>query len=432
MNILNQVLTNLPIRKTQATFLNLLCALILAIPGRINYANLERFSHQTEKTFRNWAEKPIEWVHIAVGVAQALQTNKRIGSRFILGIDCTALRKAGKHTPGIAKFWDSKLGKAVPSLELSCCTLIDLECRQPIPVHARQTPSALPDGESRVDHYRGHVQDVLGTLPASVRTQVECVVGDAYYSKKSFVDGVTNAGKAFVGKLRVDANLKYKYIGSRTGKPGRPKKFDGKVDWKEFSKWDLISSGDPSDPGPIARTARKVLSCEQEGAAVESKSDEQIVYSSVLYAPALKRFVRVVCILWHFKGQTRREVLFSTNLEMPALEVVECYRARFEMEFPFRDAKQFAGLMDSQSRSEQALEFAWNASFLTVSLARAQQLLAFEGDVRDFVFSMEDSKRRAYNELFADRIIRLLPVGLSFDKCLALVENALNLGVKAA
>jgi hypothetical protein len=47
MNILNQVLTNLPIRKTQATFLNLLCALILAIPGRINYKNLERFSFLT-------------------------------------------------------------------------------------------------------------------------------------------------------------------------------------------------------------------------------------------------------------------------------------------------------------------------------------------------------------------------------------------------
>ena len=31
--------------------------------------------------------------------------------------------------------------------------------------------------------------------------------------------------------------------------------------------------------------------------------------------------------------------------------------------------------------------------FLVVSLARAQQLLAFEGDVTDFVFSIEDSKR---------------------------------------
>ena len=88
--------------------------------------------------------------------------------------------------------------------------------------------------------------------------------------------------------------------------------------------------------------------------------------------------------------------------------------------------------MDSQSRSERALEFAWNVSFLTVSLARADQLLAFGGDVQDFVFSMEDPKRRAYNELFADRVIRLLPTNLSFNKCLALVENALNLGVKDA
>ena len=110
MNILNQVLTNLPIRKTQATFLNVLCTLILAIPGRINCANLERFSQRTEKTFRNWAQKPIEWVHITARIVQTLQVHKRIGSRLILGIDCTALRKAGKHTPGIAKFWNSKLG----------------------------------------------------------------------------------------------------------------------------------------------------------------------------------------------------------------------------------------------------------------------------------------------------------------------------------
>jgi hypothetical protein len=403
MNILNQVLTGLRIRKTQATFLNLLCALILAIPGRINYANLERFSNRSEKTFRNWAEKPIEWVHIATSVVQTLQAHQRMGSRLILGTDCTNLRKAGKHTPGIAKFWDSKLGRAIPSLELSCCTLIDLEYRQPIPIHALQTPSVLSAGTSRVDHYLSHVQDVLGTLPVSVRAQVQCVVGDAYYAKKTFVDGVTHAGKAFVGKLRVDANLKYKYIGPRTGKPGRPQKFAGKVDWKDLSQWTVIL-----------------------------RDEEQTVYSSVLYAPALKRFVLVVCIIWQFKDQVRREVLFGTNLEMPALEVIESYRARFKMEFPFRDSKQFAGLMDSQSRSEKALEFAWNASFLTVSLARAQQLLAFEGDVRDFVFSMEDSKRRAYNELFADRIIRLLPVGLSLHKCLALVENALNLGVKAA
>lgn len=403
MNILNQILSQLPVRNTQASFINLLCSLMLAIPSRINYANLGRFSHRNEKTFRNWAVKPIEWVHINASVIQALQAKQRMGSRLILGVDCTALRKAGKSTPGLGKFWDSKLGKAVPSLELSCCALIDLEHRQAIPVHALQTPSVLPIGESRVDHYTGHVQDVLGTLPASLRAQIKCVVGDAYYAKKTFVDGVTQAGFAFIGKLRTDANLKYKSSEPRTGKAGRPKCFDGKVAWDDFSKWESISS-----------------------------TDQQSVYSSVVYAPSLKRDLLVVCILWRCKTQVRREVLFSTNLEMPSFEVIECYRARFEMEFAFRDAKQFAGLMDSQSRSERALEFAWNASFLTVSLARAEQLLVFTGELRAFVFSLEDAKRRAYNELFADRIIRLLPVELSVDQCLLLLGDALNLGVKAA
>ena len=131
-------------------------------------------------------------------------------------------------------------------------------------------------------------------------------------------------------------------------------------------------------------------------------------------------------------GETRGAVQHESRLKMTALEVVECYRARFEMEFAFRDAKQFAGLTDSQPRSERALEFAWNASFLTVSLARARQLLVFTGELREFVFSVEDTKRRACDELFADRIIRLLPVELSVDQCLVLLLDALNLGVKAA
>jgi putative transposase len=261
----------------------------------------------------------------------------------------------------------------------------------------------LPEGQSRVDHYTNHVQNVLEALPVSLGDQIECVVADAYYAKKTWVDGVVHAGQTCVGKLRVDANLKYKYTGPRTGKAGRPKQFDGKVDWQDFSCWTL-----------------------------EVENDERIVYSSVLYSPALKRDILVVCILWQVNGRQRREVLFSTKLEHEALEVIECYRARFEMEFPFRDAKQFVGLMDCQSRSAKAMEFHWNASFLVTSLARVQQLLAFEGDLGDFVFSMEDAKRRAYNELFASRIIRLLPVEVSVDQFWEVVQDTLNLGVKAA
>ncbi len=44
---------------------------------------------------------------------------------------------------------------------------------------------------------------------------------------------------------------------------------------------------------------------------------------------------------------------------------------------------------------------------------------------------MNGAKRRTYNELFADQMIRLLLVELSVEKCWVLLEDVLNLEVKA-
>ncbi len=48
------------------------------------------------------------------------------------------------------------------------------------------------------------------------------------------------------------------------------------------------------------------------------------------------------------------------------------------------------------------------------------------------VFSMEDEKRRAYNEFFADRILSLLPGDLTCEKFAPQIADLLLLGVKAA
>lgn len=404
MTIVEQILARVGMRKRQARFIKMLLRLWLAIPGRINYANLERFSDLSERSYRSWFDKPVEWVGITSAIVVHLQEQGRMGKRLVLGVDTSNVSKSGKCTPGVGKFWDSKMGKAVSSLELSCCSLIDLQTQQAIPVHALQTPGELAEGASRVEHYVAHLQDVLGTLPVSLRAQIECVVGDAWYTKKFFVDGVLQRGMPYVGKLRIDANLKYLYTGGPTRKPGRPRLFDGKVDFLDFSKWTLIA-----------------------------QDESTTIYSAILYSPALQRKIQVVCELsLDSKGKTKRELFFSTNLNMAPLQIITTYRSRFQMEFPFRDAKQFAGLMDCQSRQQAAIEFHWNAALLTTTLAKADQLLAFQGEPQDFVFSMEDAKRKAFNQLFAQRIIQALPLNLTFDNCLPLIYNALNLGVKAA
>ncbi|SFU70086.1 hypothetical protein SAMN05216364_10755, partial [Porphyromonadaceae bacterium KHP3R9] len=49
------------------------------------------------------------------------------------------------------------------------------------------------------------------------------------------------------------------------------------------------------------------------------------------------------------------------------------YRTRFQIEFCFRDAKGFTGLMQSQARDVAKLSFNFNASLTSVNLAKGWQ-----------------------------------------------------------
>jgi hypothetical protein len=51
--------------------------------------------------------------------------------------------------------------------------------------------------------------------------------------------------------------------------------------------------------------------------------------------------------------------------------IIYIYRTRFQLEFVFRDAKQFTGLTHCQARNKEALAFAFNASLSSVNVARA-------------------------------------------------------------
>ncbi len=62
------------------------------------------------------------------------------------------------------------------------------------------------------------------------------------------------------------------------------------------------------------------------------------------------------------KKRQARKVFFSTGTTMSARDIFDIYRTRFQLEFVFRDAKQFTGLTHCQARNKEALSFAFNAS----------------------------------------------------------------------
>ena len=103
--------------------------------------------------------------------------------------------------------------------------------------------------------------------------------------------------------------------------------------------------------------------------------------------------------IWYSKDEKKPKLFFSNNTDMSGKDVIEYYRTRFQIEFCFRDAKSFTGLMQSQARDVSKLSFNFNASLTSVNLAR---VLAKE---RGIPFSMASCKAMTHNAYLLERFI---------------------------
>ena len=89
--------------------------------------------------------------------------------------------------------------------------------------------------------------------------------------------------------------------------------------------------------------------------------------------------------------------LASPDTALHGRQLLERYASRCQIEFLFRDSKQFTGLLDCQARAESALDFHFNASLATLNLVRAEDLCMQQGQ-EPHVFSMASWKQCHFNE----------------------------------
>jgi IS4 transposase len=75
--------------------------------------------------------------------------------------------------------------------------------------------------------------------------------------------------------------------------------------------------------------------------------------------------------------------LFSTDPDLSPDKILLYYKQRFQIEFLFRDAKNYAGLENCQARSVNKINFHVNASLTTVSLAKALHYLSIPAAERE-------------------------------------------------
>ncbi len=98
----------------------------------------------------------------------------------------------------------------------------------------------------------------------------------------------------------------------------------------------------------------------------------------------------------------RHKLYFSTDLYIEVLDILEFYKARFQIEFLYRDGKQHTGLNDCQARSDNKLHFHFNASLTAINIAKITRWLSIPKEQRK-AFSMNDIKTLSHNSLLMQR-----------------------------
>jgi hypothetical protein len=253
-------------------------------------------------------------------------------------------------------------------IELASLAIVDVNNHSCFHYYATQT--ILSEGQDLLAYYADLlVKDAFNLLSIS-----KYVAVDAYFSKKPFIDSVSQAGLHLLTRMRNDAVMYYAYTGpQRTGR-GRKRQFSGKIN------------------------ARK-LDLSQFRACL--KEDTWTAFEGLAYAKSLKRWVKTV-IVQHYKadGSIKNcKIFIATDLTVTGADLYLYYHLRFQIEFVYRDAKQHLGLTHCQSTQQPRLSFHHNFALTVLSLVKVAHWLSQPLESRK-PFSIQDIKAQYFNERF--------------------------------
>jgi hypothetical protein len=416
--------------KPQQTFLLTLFPSILLVVGKVNFTNLSRYSQWSERTYRRHYSQPFSFTPFnALLIEQAIASNvTQIGA-----MDCSFIPKSGKATYGLDWFYNGSANRSEKGLEISVIAVIDVEAHRGYSLSVQQTPATHPRSHpkaqsqsvswqtieqvqqmlqqlpkksatepqwTRIDHYLEQLKRTRSSVPQAVKYWAV----DGFYSKKKFVDGVVELDLHLVSKLRTDADMRYLYQGVQKVR-GAKRKYDGKVnleDLRRLTHVQLLEVG-------------------------------LNLYTAVVWHVSLKRQIRLACLVDTRKaGKTGVTLLFSTDVKLDAKVMMQYYQARFQIEFIFRDAKQFAGLSDAQTRNPQRLGFHFNAALSALNLAKYQEQMRHaqrDAATPSIPFSMASYKRFAFNDHLLERFISMLELDPTLIKSHPNYQNLLSYGI---
>ena len=368
-----------------------------------SYRSIQRFFHSELP----W--KAIQWTFFTKHLWRAAD------EYFIAG-DEVVVSKAGKKTHGLDRFFSGVEQKVIPGLSFFALSLVNVKEERSYPLQVTQTvksaeekaaskaraearqarkaedkrPLGRPKGSRNKDKESVvlnpellRIQTCLQMLLKAVcaTLSLKYVVMDGHFGNYPSAYMVRQAKLDLISKLRSDAALFVPFSGEYSGHGPRPK-YGARIDVRHM------------DTKYLKETT---IDC-------QLRTDiYQVQCINKEFTFPLNVIVIVKTNLQ--TGSTAHVILFSTDLQLAYSKLIKFYRLRFQIEFNFRDAKQYWGLEDFMNVKEVAVTNAVNQAFFMVNFTAAL-LSPFRQHNPDY--SILDLKAHYRGHRYVSETIKLL------------------------
>lgn len=405
---------------TELRQLRVIVPAVLAMTGQVTMLNIVRWTGKggSYPTIRRFYEASIVWLQ--VNWALSRDHLQEVGGIFLLVGDETVVTKSGKATYGVDRFFSSIYKRPVAGVAFFGVSLVGVTEQQstmmlmeqlqkaestsaqsrPAKAKAKATKPTKKQAKPKGGRHKGsknkNRRDI--ELPAYLQKlqgyfqQVLAVIGDKLSIPYCLLDGafgnnhalqmVRRLGLHLISKLAKNSALYFPYTGVQK-KCGNRRKYGAKLDYQQI-------------PAEYLKTRVSA-----EGVRTE-------IYQMALWSKAFPDLLNLVVIVKTKLATQQRAhvVLFSSDPALEADKLILYYRLRFQIEFNFRDAKQFWGLEDFMNVNQRpvynAANFALFMTNLAGSLVRQRRTTLPD-------FSVADLKAEFRGRFYALETLKLFP-----------------------
>ncbi|RPI66312.1 MAG: transposase [Geobacteraceae bacterium] len=418
MNILTllQPIQN-SVSKTTLRQMSRIILAMIAMTGRVTMLGLSRWAEKggSYRTVQRFFYTIIPWGQVFWSFFRERLLDKQ--DTYLLAGDECVVTKAGDRTHGLDYFFSSLMQKAVPGLSFFTLALVSTKQRRSYPVKVEQMirteaekaasqakkqakkdktdapkmKRGRPKGSRNKDktavelnpelqHIQKMLQSFLSTIQGALH--LTYLLLDGHFGNYPAFHMVRQCHLHLISKLRYDAALCFPYSGPSPKRGPRPR-LGMKVDVRNI----------PAD----------YLKETKVGGGFETRT-----YQMQLLHEDFPDPLNVVILLRTnlTTNAWANVILFSSDLELPYDKLVDYYSLRFQIEFNFRDAKQFWGLEDFMNVTQTAVT---NAASLALFMVDVSQMLMCEYRQNDPDFSILDLKAYYRGYRYVTETIQMLP-----------------------